>query len=90
MPRDPKRTAPKRSSKRRKSNTILYPVKFDRKERHLNHPHKGKVEVVTLFCNCGRSVFIDADEIDQIDVICGRCNGTFQWQQLSFGDLNAA
>ena len=90
MPQDPKRITPKRSSKKQKSNTIPYPVKFDHNGRYLNHPHKGDVEVVALFCNCGRSVFVDSEESDQMQVICGRCRGTFQWQQLSFADLNAA
>lgn len=90
MSQDPNARSSKDPSKKRKRNTLAYPVKHERKGRTLNHPHKGKIEVVALFCNCGRSVFVDIDEADQLEVICGRCDGVFQWQQLSFADLNAA
>lgn len=90
MSQDPNARSPKVSPKKKNRHTLAYPVNRERKGRTLNHPHKGKIEVVALFCNCGQSVFVDSDEADQLEVICGRCGGTFQWQQLSFADLNAA
>ncbi|GAB4456381.1 MAG: hypothetical protein Kow0031_37640 [Anaerolineae bacterium] len=90
MPQDPNGRPSKSSSTRNKRATLAYPVKRELKGRSLNHPHKGRIEVVALFCNCGRSVFVDVDEAEQLEVICGRCDSSFQWQQLSFADLNAA
>ncbi|HMQ51873.1 MAG TPA: hypothetical protein PKE64_03100 [Anaerolineae bacterium] len=42
-----------------------------------------RIEIIKLYCDCGRSIFVRADQ-DTEPVICGLCHGTFQWQQLMF------
>jgi transcription elongation factor Elf1 len=90
MSQDRNVRSPKNLSRKKSRTTLTYPVNREHKGRTLNHPHKGKIVVVALFCNCGRSVFVDVEDADQHAVICGRCDSSFQWQQLSFADLNAA
>ncbi len=58
-------------------------------ESYLQHPHKGRIAVLTLYCNCGQAIFVEARQ-NQPSVRCNRCHSDFRWQQLTFADLNAA
>lgn len=49
---------------------------------HLKKNGK-RVEIIKLYCDCGRSIFVRADQGPE-PVICGLCNSIFQWQQLMF------
>ncbi len=51
---------------------------------HYKHPQKGKVKVISLFCDCGRSVMVKPKEAKGISITCNLCNSPFRWQQLSF------
>ena len=64
----------------RKKNT--YTVHADKQGLHYHHPQKGQVEVVALFCNCGRSILVAPNELKQEPILCGRCESPFGWQQL--------
>ena len=55
------------------------------KEGHYyNHPHWGRVKVVALFCDCGRSILVKSTDTKDASILCDRCNSAFRWQQLSF------
>ncbi|RMF00618.1 MAG: hypothetical protein D6768_12390 [Chloroflexi bacterium] len=90
MPQETGRSAPKIVSSKPANNVVHYPLKTDRNGRHVKHPSRGRINLIVLHCNCGRSIFVDADEASQLDVMCNRCHSAFQWQQLTFADLNAA
>ncbi len=51
---------------------------------HSKHPQKGTVKVISLFCDCGRSVMVKPKEAKGMSIICNLCNSPFRWQQLSF------
>ncbi len=69
---------------------VSYALKNGRKGRFLRDRENGRVEVVALYCNCGRSIFVPPKEVDETSVTCNDCNSQFRWQQLTFADLNAA
>lgn len=78
-----------------KSNTkqldfATYVKKTDRSEHYLHHPQNGRVKVVTLYCNCGQSIFVERAKVQQTVATCPHCRSQFRWQQLTFADLNAA
>ena len=67
-----------------KNRGATYTLHNDKREHHYNHPQQGRVKVVTLFCNCGRSVLINATDTNSRSIICNLCNSPFRWQQLTF------
>ncbi len=77
-------------STKKQLDFAAYVEKTGRSEHFLNHPEKGRLEVVTLYCNCGQSIFVEAKQAQEPSVSCTRCNSDFRWQQLTFADLNAA
>jgi hypothetical protein len=67
-----------------------YPLHTDAAGHYLHHPQQGRLEVVALYCNCGRSIFVEAEAAPKMAVTCDRCRSAFLWQQLSFADWQAA
>jgi hypothetical protein len=57
---------------------------------YVYHPERGRLEVVALYCNCGRCIFVETEAAPKMAVTCDRCHSAFLWQQLSFADLKAA
>ena len=59
-------------------------VKTDKKG-HYVFKHQGKrMQVVALYCDCGRSILVNPKDIENAPIICSLCNSSFSWQQLSF------
>ena len=84
------RAAPKLVKKDRTSHVVTYPLNTDLRGQYIDHPEQGKIELVALHCNCGRSIFVNAAESTRMNIVCAECNSGFLWQQLTFADLNAA
>jgi hypothetical protein len=84
------RAAPKLAKKDRTGNVVTYPLDTDLQGQHIDHPEQGKIELIALHCNCGRSIYVSAAESSRMNIVCADCDSGFLWQQLSFADLNAA
>ena len=84
------RAAPKLVKKDRTSNVVTYPLNTNHQGQYIDHPEQGRIELVALHCNCGRSIFVNAAESARMNIVCADCDSGFLWQQLSFADLNAA
>lgn len=79
-----RRALPKGTSKRRRANRATIVVKADQNGQFYHHPQKGRIKVIALHCNCGRSILVDPKEVEEGNITCDRCNSPFMWQQLSF------
>ncbi len=67
-----------------KNRGAIYTLQKDKRGHHYNHLQQGRVKVVTLFCNCGRSVLVNTTDAKRSSAMCGLCNSPFRWQQLTF------
>ena len=69
---------------KKKSKSALTNAKTGQLGHYYNHPQWGRVRVVALFCDCGRSILVKSDDSEDSSIMCDRCNSAFRWQQLSF------
>ncbi len=84
------RATPKLVKREHTSNVVTYHLQTNHQGKYIDHPQQGKIELVALHCNCGRSIFVNAEESSRMNIVCADCDSGFLWQQLSFADLNAA
>ncbi|MCB0192678.1 MAG: hypothetical protein KDJ65_12100 [Anaerolineae bacterium] len=75
----------KNGVKKRQAQGVTFTVHKNKQGQFYHHPHKGRVEVVALYCDCGRSILVSPKEVKGKPIICGVCDSAFRWQQLSLG-----
>ena len=76
-------TLQKGRSKKRKINGANHTIKTDQNGQHYQHPQRGRVNVVSLYCDCGRSILVSPKEAKNGHITCSRCSSSFRWQQLT-------
>ena len=67
-----------------KKQGATYTIQNDKRGHAYHHPQQGRVKVIALFCDCGRSVLVKPSEAKSTSIMCNLCNSPFRWQQLTF------
>lgn len=75
----------KNGVKKSQTRGATFTIRTGKNGRYYNHPQKGQIEVVALYCDCGRSVLVSPKELKGETIICSLCDSAFRWQQLTFG-----
>ena len=76
-------TLQKGQSRKRKINGVSYVIKTDQNGQYYQHPQEGRITVVSLYCDCGRSILVSPKEVKNGHITCSRCGSPFRWQQLT-------
>lgn len=83
---DPSPSGPKKNGvKKRQARGATFTVRSNNRGQFFRHPQKGQVEVIALYCDCGRAVLVTPRELKSKAILCTACNSAFRWQQLSLG-----
>ena len=76
--------ARKNGGKKDKNNSATYVVQTEQQEKFIFHQQRKRITVISLYCDCGRSILVKPKDVEDAPVICSLCNSSFSWQQLSF------
>lgn len=74
----------KKSPKKKRANGATHVVKAKQPGQYIYKHQQKRIKVVALFCNCGRSILVKPDEIQDAPILCSLCNSAFHWEQLAF------
>ena len=76
--------AKKKGAKKHKANGATFVVQTRQQGQYIFHQQRKRIEVISLFCDCGRSILVRPKDVEDAPILCSLCNSSFSWQQLSF------
>ena len=83
---DPSSNGSKKNGvKKRQAQGATFTVHRHKRGHFYHHPQEGRIEVVAVFCDCGRSILVTPKELKGKPIICSLCDSAFRWQQLTLG-----
>lgn len=78
----PHNESQKNEPTKNRANGATYIIHTDKHGQYFHHPQRGRVKVVALHCDCGRSILVSPKELKKLPILCSHCNSAFRWQQL--------
>ena len=76
--------ARKNGAKKNDDDGVTYVVQTEQQEAFIFRQQRKRITVVSLYCDCGRSILVKPKDVEDAPVICSLCNSSFSWRQLSF------